>query len=59
MENNNQTRGRSRAHKRHNSMENQKNVLMIMTYLWVIAVKTLEKHDKPCLKIYFMIKSNC
>lgn len=26
MENNNQTRGRSRAHKRHNSMENQKNV---------------------------------
>ena len=26
MENNNQTRGRSRAHKRHNTMENQKNV---------------------------------
>jgi hypothetical protein len=26
MENNNQTRGRTRAHKRHNSMENQKNV---------------------------------
>lgn len=26
MENNNQTRGRSRAHKRYNSMENQKNV---------------------------------